>query len=162
MATALPLPPNGSEQNVKTIVVGGDNTPPVVGTLQVWFGGSPVTSIQEETTTVTLTAVANDTGTGGNVIAAAEYFVGSPGTAGTGTPLLAADGNFNQVSENLTSNTGAVPPQVNTTSWTAAGSPYTIYVDAKDAANNWSSASAASITITVTPKDVVTVTGTPQ
>jgi hypothetical protein len=51
---------------------------------------------------------------------------------------------------------------VNTSTWNTAGSPYTIYVDARDAAGNWGPLSAASISITVTPKDVVTVNGAAQ
>jgi hypothetical protein len=156
LGTTLPVP--SAAQNVKTIV--GDTTPPGVATLQVWFGGNPVTSIQEETTTVTLTAVATD---GTSAIVAAEYFVGVQGPAGSSvTPMIATDGAFNQLTENLTSNTSAIPPQVDTSTWTAAGSPYTIYVDAKDAAGNWGPVSAASIQVTVTAKDVVTVSGTPQ
>ncbi|NIM51749.1 MAG: CxxxxCH/CxxCH domain-containing protein, partial [Gemmatimonadales bacterium] len=128
----------------------GDTTPPSVGSLLVDGSGSP--SIPEGTTTVVLTADADDTATGNSNIAAAECFVGTEGPPGSGVPMSASAPPFDSPTEGVTGT-------VDTSSWTVSGSPYTLYVDARDAAGNWGPAAAASIQVTVTAKDQFSVTG---
>ncbi len=71
----------------------------------------------------TLTATIDDTARGGSTIFGAEYYLDS--TSGSGTPMNAADGSFNSVSEGVTLAV-AVP----------AG-PHTLYVRGQDTAGNW-------------------------
>jgi hypothetical protein len=158
--TALTYAPTGnlspdplplSSGPVKTVDATSDTTPPTVGTLEINDGsgpqGTPATII-EGTASVTLTAIADDTGLGDSIIAAGEYFVDGEGTAGTGVAMSAANGAFNEVIETLTA-------VVDTSGWTAG--TYTIDVDARDAGGNWGPANAPSITVIVDPKHDFTV-----
>lgn len=78
----------------------------------------------------TLTATVSDANTGGSTVAAAEYFVDVPGTAGTGTAMAAADGTFDGVSENVTATV------------TVAPGTHTLYLRGRDAAGNWGAVTA--------------------
>jgi hypothetical protein len=124
-----------------------DFTPPTVSNLLVDGSGTP--SIQEGTASVTLTADASDTESN---IAAGEYFVATEGSAGAGTVMQAQTPPFDTQNEGLTAS-------VDTSGWTAAGSPYLLYVDAKDTANNWGPAVASTVSVTVTAKDDFSVSG---
>lgn len=78
----------------------------------------------------TLTATVSDANTGGSTVAAAEYFVDVPGTAGTGTAMAAADGAFDGVSENVTATVAVAP------------GTHTLYLRGRDAAGNWGAVTA--------------------
>lgn len=82
----------------------------------------------------TLTADVTDAATGGDTIAGAEYFVGAVGAPGTGTPMNALDGAFDEVAENL-----VVPLTLSGTQ--------TVYVRGQDSLGNWGS--PLSLTINV-------------
>ncbi|MDB4285403.1 fibronectin type III domain-containing protein, partial [bacterium] len=136
-----------------------DIIPPTIeaGTLQV-DGVDEATgpSFQEgEKTSITLTATADDSSTGGSTIAAAEYFVGTEETAGTGTPMNAQSPPFDQQTEALTATIDVGPTGLN---WTEGF--YTLFVDARDAAGNWGPTAAESITVEVTARDNFSVQNT--
>jgi hypothetical protein len=78
-----------------------------------------------------LTATVSDAATGGATIAGAEYYLDS--TASTGTPMTAADGTFNAVSEGVTA---AV---------TVPSGPHTLYVRGQDSLGNWGPFSAVAV-----------------
>ncbi len=87
---------------------------------------------------VALIADISDVARGGSNVAAAEYFVGSSGAAGSGTPMGAADGSFNSPAEGATASVS--------TSGLAAGD-HQLYVRGRDAAGNWGSASSTTLTV---------------
>lgn len=115
-----------------------DSTGPTTSNVQA--NGSAPLDIPLGTTSLTLTAVLTDVGSGGKNIAAAEYFVGNAGTSGTGAAMTASDSSFNSSTENVTAT-------VNTSTFTVAASPYTINVHGQDAPGNWGA--TASVTINV-------------
>ena len=83
-----------------------------------------------------------------STIAAAEYFVGTAGTPGTGTPLtLSGSGTTTDTATGTVANFSAL-----------ADGSHTIYVDAQDAAGNWS-ATASQTFIKDSQLPSVTVTG---
>jgi hypothetical protein len=96
---------------------------------------------------VTLTATADDEGSGCSNIAAAEYFIDVLGAAGTGTPMNAADGAFDSPVENLIANVDV--------SGLAPG-PHTLYVRSQDSSGNWES--TGTIVICVGSPDTVSIT----
>ncbi|MEW6490403.1 MAG: hypothetical protein AB1578_21145, partial [Thermodesulfobacteriota bacterium] len=100
-------------------------------------------SIQRGTATVTLSASCANTASGGSQIVGAEYFVGIPGSPGTGTPMTAADGGFGSSAE-------AVAAVVDTSAWSGDTS---LHVHCRDAAGNWGPLPPASAAVTVTPQD---------
>lgn len=89
--------------------------------------------------TVALSASIDDSFTGNSTIAAAEYFVNTTGSNGTGTPMSASDGAFNSQFEKVTAN-------INVSGW--APGYYTLYVHGNDSAGNWGA--AASVVLEVT------------
>lgn len=91
---------------------------------------------------VNLTANASDAATGNSNIASAEYWIGADPGQGAGTPMNPSDGAFNSPTEGVTATLDV------------SGLPngnYTIYVRARDSANNWGA--AASVVLQVTPAD---------
>ncbi len=78
-------------------------------------------------------------------VAKAEYFVGTPGTPGQGTPLTLTPNGATAIA------TGVISP---------SGNPYTFYVDAQDAAGNWSAPVEGTIVNGQYPTATVTPTGT--
>ena len=92
--------------------------------------------------TVTLTATVDDSTTGGSNIAEAEYFVDSVGADGSGTLMVASDGNFNSVTEGVTAS-------IDVSGW-ALGT-YTLYVHGRDASGNWGATDSTILDVTNTP-----------
>jgi SdrD B-like protein/IPT/TIG domain-containing protein len=116
--------------------------------------------------TVTLTANATDSSTGGSIIAAAEWFTGADPGVGNGHPMTATDGTFNAMTEAVRTTSGLN---------TLPSGDTTIRVRAKDAAGNWGTTTSTVVHVdtlapltagaTVAPSIVtvgtpVTVTGT--
>lgn len=66
---------------------------------------------------------------GGTNITAAEFFLDTPGSNGTGTPMTAVDGVFDSMGEAVVSN-------VNCSLW-GNNTEHTIYIHGRDAAGNW-------------------------
>jgi len=132
-------PQNSDTQALSiTVVPTSDVTGPVVP--QPSLSATPNTIREGVDTTLTLTALADDSSTGGSMIFQAEYFIGTdPGQDG-GYDMTAADGAFDSVSEALASD-----PSIDTSAWKQPG--VRIYVRAKDAAYNWGS--VASIFVPV-------------
>jgi len=89
----------------------------------------------------TLKAKIDDLATGWSNIAGAEYFVGTVGADGTGTPMAASDRIFDSPTEE-------VRAQLNVTGW-AVGN-YTIYVHGRDASGRWGSVSSVDLAVTET------------
>jgi len=85
---------------------------------------------------LTLSATIDDSQNGGQTIAAAEYFIDTPGDEGTGTPMTAADGAFDSVSENVTATVG--------TTGLSAGQ-HLLLVRGRDSAGNWGAFTATFI-----------------
>ncbi len=78
---------------------------------------------------VTVTASVSDASEGMGNIVAAEYFIGTVGAPGTGTPMNASDGTFDSMNEGVT-----VDIDVSARS---TGN-YTVYVRGQDEDGNWS------------------------
>jgi uncharacterized repeat protein (TIGR01451 family) len=78
---------------------------------------------------VLLTATLNDSASGGSDITAAEYFIGAPGTDGTGLPLSPVDV--------FDSPTEAATATILAANLPASSGSYSIYVHGQDAAGNW-------------------------
>ncbi|MGQ9653413.1 MAG: hypothetical protein ACUVXD_05030 [Thermodesulfobacteriota bacterium] len=91
---------------------------------------------------VTLTANSSDADTGNSNIASAEYWIGADPGQGAGTAMIASDGAFDSAAEGLTATVDV--------SGLATGN-HTIYVRARDSANNWGA--PASVLLQVTPAD---------
>jgi len=89
----------------------------------------------------TLKAKIDDLATGWSNIAAAEYFVGTVGADGTGTPMAASDGAFDSPAEE-------VRAQLNVTGWPVGN--YTIYVHGRDASGWWGNVSSVDLAVTET------------
>ena len=90
---------------------------------------------------VRVTASFSDVATGGSNITAAEGFLDTVGTTGTGFSFIASDGIFNSPSE---SGYGDIPLAV---IGTLGNGNHTIYVHAKDAAGNWGAMSTTVLVI---------------
>ena len=92
-------------------------------------------------TSVTLTATISDVTTGGSNIAAAEYFIDSPGIGGSGIPMSASDGSFDSPTEAVTT----------TVDVSGLSGTHTLYVHGKDSADNWGDTSSTQLNITEAP-----------
>ncbi len=90
---------------------------------------------------VRVTASFSDAATGGSNIAAAEGFLDTVGTTGTGYVFAASDGTFNSPSE-----TGLYDIPLAVIAPLSEGS-HTIYVHAKDASGNWGGMSTTVLVI---------------
>lgn len=107
---------------------------------------------------VRVTASFSDVATGNSNLAAAEGFIDTVGTTGTGFVFIATDGTFNTPAETGYSD---IPLAV---VGTLTPGNHTIYVHAKDAAGNWGVMATTVLVIDRTPPTVVSitrVTGTP-
>jgi hypothetical protein len=118
-------------------------------------GSKPLsTSVQA----VRVTANFSDVATGNSNIAAAEGFIDTVGTTGTGFVFIATDGIFNSPAESGYSD---IPLAV---VGTLTVGNHTIYVHAKDAAGNWGATSTTILVIDKTRPTVLSinrVTATP-
>jgi hypothetical protein len=106
---------------------------------QLRLGPQPVTiglwpAMVNTDTTVTVNANVSDSNNGGQAIAAAQLFIGTPPEfGGTAIAMSAADGAFDEVSEQVTGNFS--------TAGLAAGR-HLVMVRARDASGNWGVVSA--------------------
>jgi hypothetical protein len=91
----------------------------------------------EGAVTVTVTAIAYDTVTGGNLVAAAEWWTGADPGAGSGAPMTAVDGVFDEVAENVTA-TVPVPLAPN----------FTVFMRSQDDAGNWGAPTSVFVSVT--------------
>jgi thermitase len=91
---------------------------------------------------VTLTATISDVTTGGANITGAEYFIGTIGDDGSGTPMSASDGAFDSPTEGVTATIDVSGLSVG---------DYTLYVHGMDAENNWGDTSSTVLNITEAP-----------
>lgn len=113
------------------------------------------TGLSTSVPAVRVTASFSDAATGGSNIAAAEGFIDTVGTTGTGFAFVAADGLFNSPTE---SGYGDIPLAV---VGTLSQGNHTIYVHARDAAGNWGGNSTTVLVIEKLPPTVSAVTLTP-
>jgi FtsP/CotA-like multicopper oxidase with cupredoxin domain len=90
---------------------------------------------------VRVSATFDDTASGGSTIAAAEGFIDTAGSNGTGFPFVATDGVFNAVSE-----TGYADIPLTTINLLSVGN-HTILVHGKDSAGNWGSTASVVLLI---------------
>jgi hypothetical protein len=89
---------------------------------------------------VTITGDVSDVAFGGSNVAAAEYFIDSLGSAGTGVTMDAADGTLNAPLEGIVATasvTGLTP------------GTHQVFVQGRDSAGNWGDPSVAALTIGV-------------
>jgi hypothetical protein len=127
---------------------GGDIAGPVIVAGSTVFAANPV----DRDDTIDVTAAASDSSSGGSMINAAEYSIGSsPAAAGAGTPMSGAFG----VSQNatLSASTAADPLSCTT--------DCIFWVRAQDAAGNWGPASGTSFVVRPDPTDARNAGGDP-
>lgn len=106
------------------------------------------------TVAVTLTGTANDSTTGGSNAAAAEYFVGTPGTSGTGTPLA-----LNTTSSPVASLSATIAAaSINAL---PTGS-YVLNVHSRDALGNWGAFATINLNVDKAAPTVSAVTAKPN
>jgi serine protease AprX len=101
-------------------------------------------------TVVEITALADDSGSGGSNIVAAEWWEGATAPApGAASPLGPQDGSFDSPKEELVG-------KINIAGWALGG--HNIFVRCRDEAGNWSTPSLVQLNITRKPKDLVEIT----
>jgi hypothetical protein len=102
------------------------------------------------TSPVTLTATTTDPTSAGvhSTVAAAEWSVDAVATPGNGDAMAAADGSFDEASEDVTAT-------VNVS--TLPAGPHTLWVRARDSVGNWGD--PTSTTVTILPSDTVFADG---
>ncbi len=115
--------------------------------------GLTLTPPASNNTAVAVSATGNDTATGNSNIAAGEYFIDTLGAAGTGAPMTSASPAPSAAINGTISAT--------TVSALTAGN-HTVYVRAKDAAGNWSTAISATLLIDRTAPTFTGFTLTPN
>jgi hypothetical protein len=145
-------PLNGTDVSDATFSIfrpGGDTVGPVTTPGSVKASPNPVI----ENMMVTFDGMIDDGKKGDSTIQAAEFFVQpnmpAPGDDGTGTPLLASDGTYDSVKENVTWTSAG---GVNLEAWGSIG-PHTVWVHGQDAAGNWGTYYNASFEIIAVPPD---------
>ena len=136
----------GNWGSFATINLSIDRTPPAVS-------GVTLTPPASNNTAVTVSANADDTATGGSNIAAGEYFIDTLGTAGTGLSMTPAAASSNTT-------VSASIPTAAVTALTAGN--HTVYVRAKDAAANWSTAISTTLLIDRTRPTFTSITLAPN
>ena len=117
------------------------------------ISGLTLTPQASNNTAVAVSATGNDAATGNSNIAGGEYFIDTLGTAGAGVAMTPGS-----VSPNATINAN-IPAA--TISALAAGN-HTVYVRAKDAAGNWSTAISTTLLIDRTAPAFTGITLTPN
>ena len=128
-----------------TITLVIDKTPPTVS-------GLTLTPPASNNTAVAVSATGNDTATGNSNIAAGEYFIDTLGAAGTGTAMTSVYAPTAAINATI---------PAGTISGLTAGN-HTVYVRAKDAAGNWSTAISATLLIDRTSPTINNVTVVPS
>ena len=108
-------------------VTGGvkDSSPPTVSS------ANATPNPCEPVNFVVITAYASDVDSGNSNIAGAEYFIDGIGADGTGIPMTAKDGYFDEPSEDIIDTLDTYP-----LSW-KPGETHSIYIHALDASGNW-------------------------
>ena len=96
----------------------------------------------KEADMVTLTATIDDSASGNSTVTAAEYFINTTGSNGSGVSMSASDGVFDSPFE-------AVSAEINVSGW--AYGNYTLYVHGMDSAGNWGEAVAVLLEVTELP-----------
>ncbi|MFQ5891706.1 MAG: hypothetical protein ACE5HW_02795 [Candidatus Methanofastidiosia archaeon] len=96
-------------------------------------------------TSVTLTATVDDSTTGNSNIQAAEYFIDTVGTDGTGTSMNAQDGAFDSLTENVVAT-------IDVTGLSAGN--HTLYVHGQDVLGNWGSYQTITFMLNCTKRRV--------
>jgi outer membrane protein assembly factor BamB len=87
---------------------------------------------------VSIDAIVDDTHPqAASTVMGAEYFLDAPGVSGTGAPLQAVDGRFDERQEEIIAN-------IDTTGWTA---DRVVYVHAVDSVDNWGEFSQVTLDI---------------
>ena len=117
--------PQDTDTQALSLAITTDNQPPVVTNVaslptQVRFGID---------TSITLTATADDTATGGMDIASVEYFIGADPGEGLGLSLDPADGAFDSPTESAILT-------IDSSGWARPG--VTLHVRAEDSSGSWS------------------------
>ena len=137
-------------------LVVGDTTPPT--TRNVSADPNPTNGLVGYNTSVLAVRVFadfTDVGTGDSNIIAAEGFIDSTGTTGSGFVFIANDGGFNSPTE---SGYGDIPLAVVRA---LSNGNHTIYVHAKDAGGNWSAYATTTLTVDKTGPTFGTITVNP-
>ncbi|HQR26916.1 MAG TPA: multicopper oxidase domain-containing protein [Nocardioides sp.] len=91
-----------------------------------------------------------------STITKAELFIDTVGGNGTGVPLIASDGLFNDASE------GGYTDIPLATVRALANGPHTLYVHAKDEAGNWGASATATLLVDKTAPTLSAVTVSPS
>ena len=126
------------------IVVVNDAAPPRLSDL-----AAPATVRERLDNSIAITAYGDDRGAGDSLITAAEYFIDSAGSPGTGIPMAASDGEFDSKLE-------LVAATIDTSSWRSPGS-HAVYVRVRDEAGRWSDLGSISVDVVdVLPPGTVT------
>ncbi|GEM_PF-5551928 len=118
--------------NFTTENVGSDTTGPLTSSL------SATPNPTAGSTAVLVTALVSDASTGGSNVTAAECFIDAQGANGAGIVLNAQDGVYNSVTESVS---GLV-----TMTGLSAGA-HTLYVNGRDASNNWGASQTFALTV---------------
>ena len=129
-ARAVATDKDNNTSNSAAVMFQIDTKPPTTSNVSV----TPSPTI----TPPTISATISDVGTGNSNIVAAEYFIGTAGSNGSGTQLtISGSSDSVTVSGTLT------------TAQFSALSPgtYTIYVNGEDAAGNWSSTASTTFVV---------------
>jgi hypothetical protein len=92
--------------------------------------------------TVTLASLIDDSTSGNSMIVAAEYFVDTADTSGSGETMSASDGVFDSPSEN-------VRADIDVSGWTYGN--YILYVHGRDSAGNWGEVMPMLLEVTELP-----------
>lgn len=121
------------QMNFVTEIQSGDNSGPIVSNL----AASPTPTAGAALLSVS--AAASDATTGGANVTAAECFIDTQGTNGTGTALNPQDGAYDSPTE-------SIGGTVNITSLSAGA--HKVYVHSRDSRNNWGAYLSADITVT--------------
>ncbi len=114
----------------------GDNAGPLV--TDATFSPNPTNN----SGTVTLTATADDSETGGSTVAAAEWFEGTDPGLGSGHPMTASDGTFDSVTEAVEASSGLNTLPVG---------DHTISVRARDSSGNWGETVESVLVVDASP-----------
>ncbi|MCO6047518.1 malectin domain-containing carbohydrate-binding protein [Aeoliella sp. ICT_H6.2] len=150
--TAVIEEPDGRTTDLSNVVKVALNDLPPGSTTGSGGNEAPSTSSviasPDETTSgpITVTAVATDSA---DVVAAAEYFIDTVGAEGTGTPLAATDGAFDETAEDLT---GAISASL--FDGLSVGT-HTLYVRSQDAQGLWGTVATTTFTKLGTGEETV-------
>ena len=127
-------------EGVPSDVASNTTLPDTEGPAALDVGASPNPTRGGET--VTLTSLIDDSTSGSSMVVAAEYFVDTVGTSGSGETMSAPDGAFDSPSED-------VRADIDVSGWTYGN--YTLYVHGMDSAGNWGEMTSVLLEVTELP-----------